>query len=110
MGAAFPNARYLFLRREYDRWDPSSADYRSMDLNEGVFERSIRPIVDAGLADLVMDRHRLTPSLGIEPAHGHTLGHAMLHLQSCGEEAIFSGDCFHHPLQLTQPELQFGEA
>jgi glyoxylase-like metal-dependent hydrolase (beta-lactamase superfamily II) len=57
-----------------------------------------------------MDRHRLTPSLVIEPAQGHTLGHAMLHLHSRSEDALFSGDCFHHPLQLTDPELQFGPA
>lgn len=106
----FPNARYLFMRREYERWDPNGADYRYVDYNEGVFERSIQPIVEAGLADLVMDRGSLTHSLKIEPAPGHTLGHAMLHLQSGGNEAYFTGDCFHHPLQLTQAELQFGDA
>jgi glyoxylase-like metal-dependent hydrolase (beta-lactamase superfamily II) len=105
----FPNARYLFVRREYDRWDPNGADYRSVDYNEGVYERSILPIVEAGLADLVMERHRVSPSLEIEPAHGHTLGHAMLRLASEAEEACFSGDCFHHPLQLVDPDLQFGD-
>jgi glyoxylase-like metal-dependent hydrolase (beta-lactamase superfamily II) len=105
----FPNARYLFVRREYDRWDPNGADYRAVDYNEGVYERSILPIVEAGLADLVMERHRVSPSLEIEPAHGHTLGHAMLRLSSEAQEACFSGDCFHHPLQLVDPGLQFGD-
>ncbi|CAN7546731.1 MBL fold metallo-hydrolase [Phenylobacterium sp. LjRoot219] len=105
----FPNARYLFVRREYERWDPNGADYRAVDYNDGVYERSIQPIVEAGLADLVMDRHRVTPSLEIEPAHGHTLGHAMLSLQSEAQEAYFTGDVFHHPLQLIRPELQFGD-
>ena len=106
----FPNARYLFLRREYERWDPRGVSYRAIDYNEGVFERSILPVVEAGLADLVMDHHRISPSLGIEPAHGHTLGHAMLHLASGAEDCYFSGDVFHHPLQLVQPEIQFGDA
>ena len=56
-----------------------------------------------------MERHRVSPSLEIEPAHGHTLGHAMLRLASEAEEACFSGDCFHHPLQLADPDLQFGD-
>jgi glyoxylase-like metal-dependent hydrolase (beta-lactamase superfamily II) len=105
----FPNARYLFVRREYDRWNPNGANYRAVDYNEGVFERSIQPIVEAGLADLVMDRHRLSPQLEIESAPGHTLGHALLRLTSQAEEAWFTGDCFHHPLQLVDPQLQFGD-
>jgi glyoxylase-like metal-dependent hydrolase (beta-lactamase superfamily II) len=105
----FPNARYLFLRREYERWDPNGAHYRAVDYNEGVYERSILPVVEAGLADLVMDNHRISPSLEIEPAHGHTLGHAMLHLTSQAEEGYFSGDVFHHPLQLVDPAIQFGD-
>jgi glyoxylase-like metal-dependent hydrolase (beta-lactamase superfamily II) len=105
----FPNARYIFLRREYDRWDPNGANHRAVDYNEGVFERSIVPIVEAGLAELVMDAHQIAPGLLVEPAPGHTLGHAVLHLRSGGEEAVFSGDCFHHPLQLVEPAIQFGD-
>lgn len=105
----FPNARYLFVRREFDRWDPRGARYRAVEWNEGVFERSILPIVEAGLADLVPDRHGLSPGLQIEPANGHTEGHAILRLLSRGEESIFSGDAFHHPLQLTDPTIQFGD-
>ena len=105
----FPNARYLFLRREYERWNPNGSNYRAVGYNEGVYERSILPVVEAELADLVMDRHRISPSLEIEPAHGHTLGHAMLHLTTQADEAYFSGDVFHHPLQLTDPTIQFGD-
>ena len=105
----FPNARYLFVRREYERWNPNAAGYRAVDYNEGVYERSILPVVEAGLADLVMDRHSVSPSLVIEPAHGHTLGHAMLRLVSEGEEGWFTGDACHHPLQLVAPEIQFGD-
>jgi glyoxylase-like metal-dependent hydrolase (beta-lactamase superfamily II) len=107
--ATFPNARYLFLRREYERWDPNGANYRAVDYNEGVYERSIEPIVAAGLANLVLGPYRISRSLEILPAHGHTLGHAVLHLVSGAEQACFSGDCFHHPLQLTQPSIQFGD-
>lgn len=105
----FPNARYLFSRREYERWDSSSPGYRYVDYNEGVYERSILPVAEAGLADLIGDGHRVLDGLSIEAAPGHTAGHALAHLCSDGSEALFSGDIFHHPLQLVRPEIQFGD-
>lgn len=106
----FPNARYLFVRREFDRWNPHGNNYHAVDYNEGVYERSILPVVEAGLADLLADNHSLMAGLRIEPGYGHTLGHSFLYLSAGNEEeAIFTGDAFHHPLQLTAPEIQFGD-
>lgn len=106
----FPNARYIFVKREYERWHPDLAKaFRHVPYNDGVYERSIRPVVEAGLADLVLDDHRLTASLRITPGQGHTHGHCMLHLCSNGEEAMFSGDAFHHPLQLIDHSIAFGD-
>ncbi len=51
------------------------------------------------------DRHRVSSSLEIEPAYGHTLGHSILHLISQAQEAYFTGDVFHHPLQIIDPTL-----
>jgi glyoxylase-like metal-dependent hydrolase (beta-lactamase superfamily II) len=101
----FPKARYLYVRREYERWDTRRPDHKPVDYNVGVFERSVLPIMEAGLADLVNDTHRLSSSVSIEPAYGHTLGHSILHLASQGKEAYFTGDVFHHPLQIVYPEL-----
>jgi glyoxylase-like metal-dependent hydrolase (beta-lactamase superfamily II) len=46
----FPNARYLFGRREYDHWrnQPGAAFG-----NDAAFQDSILPCVEAGLAELV---------------------------------------------------------
>lgn len=101
----FPNARYLYVKREFERWDTRRPDHRVVDYNVGVFEQSVLPIVEAGLADLVSDRHRLSASVEIEPAYGHTLGHSIVHLVSKTKEAYFTGDVFHHPLQILYPEL-----
>lgn len=101
----FPKARYLFVRREVARWDPARPDHRPVDFNVGVYEDSVRPVIEAGLADLVPDRHAILPGLTIEPAYGHTAGHSLLHLESRGEEAYFTGDAFHHPLQVLRPGL-----
>jgi glyoxylase-like metal-dependent hydrolase (beta-lactamase superfamily II) len=105
----FPNARYVMVRREFDRWDTRRPGYDPTELhnslNVGVFENSVLPVLEAGLAELVPDTHRITDSLLIEPAYGHTLGHSSLHLCSAGQEAYFSGDLFHHPIELLHPEI-----
>ena len=100
----FPNAKYLFSRREYEFWDPR----RRMlppHANDGVFEDSVLPVVEAGLAELVDGAHEPVEGLRIEPAPGHTPGHFILHLTSAHREALFSGDLMHHALQVWAPEL-----
>lgn len=106
----FPNARYVFVRREVERWDPRRPEHQPNPLHLGVFEDSVQPIIDAGLADQVADRHFLTPDIEIEPAYGHTAGHSMLRLLSSGEEVFFVGDVFHHPLQILRPDADFGSS
>ena len=101
----FPNARYIYPRKEYERWNPRRPDYQAVDYNEGVFECSVQPIIDAGLGDVIDDNYQLSQSVNIEPAYGHTRGHTMLHVNAAGEEVYFTGDVFHHPLQILYPEL-----
>jgi glyoxylase-like metal-dependent hydrolase (beta-lactamase superfamily II) len=67
-------------------------------------------LLQAGLLDLVNDAHSILPSLSIEPANGHTSGHACLHLQSEAEQAYFAGDAFHSVLQVMDPNLDVGGA
>ncbi len=106
----FPNARYVLRQAEFDRWGRDRALHKAFDYNEGVFERSVLPVVKAGLADLISGRHRLTPGMVVEPASGHTVGHQILHLVSAEQHAFFTGDCFHHPIQLVDPTIPFGDA
>jgi len=107
----FPNARYLFMQREYERWHPDTrGKWPAVAFNDGVYERAVAPVVAAGLADLVLADHVIGEGLTVVAGHGHTPGHAMLHLRSGGEEAMFAGDALHHPLQLLEPEVPFGEA
>jgi len=101
----FPNARYVFVQREYERWDPRRPGFREVDYNIGVFERSILPVMEAGLAELVGDHHHILPGLQVHPAHGHTAGHSILQLTPPGGQAWFTGDLFHHPLQMIDPAL-----
>jgi glyoxylase-like metal-dependent hydrolase (beta-lactamase superfamily II) len=104
----FPRARYLFAQREYERWDTRRPEHRVVDYNVGVFERSVLPVMEAGQVELFDGQHRVSPSISIEPAYGHTEGHSILHLESQSEQAYFTGDAFHHPLQLIDPSLWLG--
>jgi glyoxylase-like metal-dependent hydrolase (beta-lactamase superfamily II) len=100
----FPNARYIYVKREYELWEQRRGG-DTVDYNTGVFDRSVAPIMQAGLGYLVSDQYRISANMEIEPAYGHTLGHSMLHLTSDTQEAYFTGDVFHHPLQILYPEL-----
>lgn len=105
----FPNARYVIQQVEFDRWNLNRASPSPHVDNEGVFERSVLPVIEAGLADLVVGHHSLAPGLAVEPAVGHTPGHQMVALGPGGRDALFTGDCFHHPIQLVDPDNPFGD-
>lgn len=104
----FPKARYLLAQRELDRWNPDLPGYRHVPENAGIFAASVQPVIEAGLVDVVGEYHHISPSLRTEPAYGHTLGHSVVHLASAGEEAWFTGDVFHHPIELIHPEIDAG--
>src|ERR1700730_14453820 len=69
----FPNARYLFAKREWEHWsaerDPDTAR---------IMADSVKPVLDAGLADLVAMDHRISSEIWLEPTPGHTSGNARL--------------------------------
>lgn len=96
----FPNARYLVAEKEYRYWDTQAAD----ELNQGIMEDSVRPIVDAGLMDLVTLDHQVSDEVWLEPTLGHTPGHVSVHIRSRDEDALITGDCIHHPVQMTRPD------
>ena len=104
----FPNARYVMVKREFDRWDSRRPDHAAVPANAGTFENSVLPVIEAGLADLVPDTFRISPSLQVEPAPGHTIGHSLLHLAGGAREAYFVGDAFHHPIEMIHPDLDSG--
>ena len=104
----FPNARYVMVQREFNRWDSRRPDHVPLAPNAGTFENSVLPVIEAGLADLVPDTFSITASLQIEPAPGHTIGHSMLHLAGESREAYFVGDAFHHPIEMIHPDLDSG--
>ena len=96
----FPNARYLIGRREWDHWR-AEAD---ADTADDVIGDSVRPIFDAGLADLVDTDHQVTDEVRLRPTIGHTPGHVSVQIVSGGERALITGDFIHHPCQMARPD------
>jgi len=94
----FPNARYLFARAEWEQWSREPSDAYAP-----TFDACVRPIVDAGLADLVEPLHRITSEVRLEPSPGHTPGHVSVRIESRGEHAFITGDMTHHPVQWAEP-------
>ena len=94
----FPNARYLFARVEWEHWKNEPEDLGP------VISDSVRPIIDAGLADLVEMNHQVTPEVSLQPTPGHTPGHVSVDIRSKGERAAITGDMIHHPCQIAHPE------
>jgi len=99
----FTQARYLFGRTEWEHWSESTeAEDDDVAEERVVVEDSVRPVVDAGLVDLVESNHSLTDEVRLEPTPGHTPGHVSVRIRSRGEEAVITGDLIHHPVQCAE--------
>lgn len=96
----FPNARYLMAEKEWRHWD-ANEDERAYG---PVLADSVRPIVEAGLADFVAMDEQICPEVRLEPTPGHTPGHVSVHIESDGQQALITGDCIHHPVQMTRTD------
>lgn len=96
----FPKARYLMSQPEWDYWSKfdGSADFKNP------IDDSVRPVIDAKLAELVEPTHRLTGEVWLESTPGHTPGHVSVRISSRGENAVISGDMMHHPIQVAHPD------
>jgi glyoxylase-like metal-dependent hydrolase (beta-lactamase superfamily II) len=98
----FPNARYLFSRKEYDHW----LMLRDTGGYHGINHLSdaVDPVIEAGLVDFIPDDHSISEEIHLFPTPGHTPGHVSVHISSQGQEAVITGDMMHHPIQVAMPE------
>jgi glyoxylase-like metal-dependent hydrolase (beta-lactamase superfamily II) len=92
----FPNARYVFGKAEYEYWRDNSVEPDKV----AVFNDSVKPVMDAGKADLAASDARLSDEITLIPTPGHSPGHMSIHVQSDDERALLTGDVAHHPCQM----------
>ena len=65
-----------------------------------MFNDSVKPIVDAGKAELIASDAKLTDEITMIPTPGHSPGHMSIHIRSDGAEGLLAGDVAHHPCQM----------
>ena len=96
----FPNARYLFSKKEYEYW----AEIHEKTPLDPISE-SVLPVIEAGRADLVTSDHALNDHIRLFPTPGHTPDHFAVSAGKGGDAAVFTGDLIHSPIQARYPEL-----
>jgi glyoxylase-like metal-dependent hydrolase (beta-lactamase superfamily II) len=107
----FPNARYLFVRAEYEftrDWPKTHAGDHPLDMGEAIrlsFEESVAPVVQAGQAHFVAADHVVDEYLRFLPSPGHTPGHVVVSAGRDRDAAVFTGDMIHSPIQVRYPGL-----
>jgi glyoxylase-like metal-dependent hydrolase (beta-lactamase superfamily II) len=98
----FPNARYLIGRHEYEFWSTTEDEGQKTMLRD-----CVKPIMDAGLVQLVEMDHVISPEIRLTPSIGHTPGHVSVLIESEGERAVITGDVAHHPSQMAHVDWSF---
>jgi len=97
----FPQARYLFGKKEFDHWVHlrNTGGYHDFEH----LHDSIDPVIEAGLVDFIGPDFRITDEVSLFPTPGHTPGHMSVLIESAGKQAVITGDMMHHPIQLIDP-------
>jgi glyoxylase-like metal-dependent hydrolase (beta-lactamase superfamily II) len=119
--ATFPNAKVIVSDLEYayglaltkrDGAGISAARARA-GMGEpvrlpvsGTFADSIMPLAgQIPVRRVLVDGSEVLPGIRFLPTPGHSIDHASIELVSGDETALFSGDVFHHPVEVYDPDL-----
>lgn len=84
---AFPNARYIVQRGEYD-W----ARHTNERTSASYFPHNFEPVVAAGLFDFVFGETEVWPGLRLIPTPGHTPHHQSVLIESEDARAFYLAD------------------
>ncbi len=104
---AFPNARHMIGRREFDEWKKGDLIPAQRKKNQELFMRLIAPLADQ-LAFLE-DGDTVVPGVTTEAAFGHSVGHMMFRIESAGQQLLVWGDvCNHYVYSLQHPSSSVG--
>ena len=100
----FPNAKYLFHKKEYDFWTDEVARGAETGPDIQCYHDSVLPVVEAGQAVMVAGDHQIDDNMHFVPSPGHTPGHVCIDIAGGGERALMTGDMMHHPVQIARPD------
>ena len=104
---AFPNARYVMSKTEWDFWnDPSALHDVAMDehmkqMLVGCAQKNLPPL--KGRMDLIEGEKEIVPGMQAIPAPGHTPGHIALVIASSSAQLLHMSDAVLNPLHMEHP-------
>ncbi len=105
---AFPNARYVMWKDEWDFWT-SNPDLKEVPLSEHLkellltFARNHLPPIQ-GKLDLIDTETDIVPGIQAVATPGHTPGHMAVAISSGGERLLCISDALIHPIHVDQPD------
>ncbi len=104
----FPNAKHYIPKDDFLFCESGRNKQEGMDVFGASFFDSVMPVVEAGLVEFITLGMEIADCLTVEEAPGHSPGQVTFRIRSGQEEAIFSGDVFHSPIQILEPEINSG--
>ena len=99
----FPNAKYIFSRKELDFWMEQSAEDNMKRTGDYIAD-SVIPILESKRELIVDMDYQIEDGLVLHPLPGHTPGMVGLHVDSGGQQGIICGDMMHHMIQCHIPD------
>ena len=100
----FENARYTVHRAD---WEHFTSEEILADFRGEAVKRSVIPLDDAGVLDLMEGETELAPGITAIHTPGHTPGHMSLLISSGRERALMIGDVLGSPMHATDTELTY---
>ncbi len=92
---AFPNARYLIRRGEWE-----AATHPNERTRGTYFAENFVPLQASGRLELYDGEYDVTDEVRLVDTPGHTANHAAVAIASGGARAVYLGDAIHHTVQL----------
>jgi glyoxylase-like metal-dependent hydrolase (beta-lactamase superfamily II) len=103
---AFPNARFLLWRREWEFWteNPDLSKLRDTRFSPVILETAQRflPLIKEQV-DLIEPSMEIAPGITAIAAPGHTPGQLALVVTSMGEQLLAVADALLHPVHIERP-------
>lgn len=102
---AFPNARYVSHKVEYDFWTDDARNGTKAEKNHQLAMTNVAPFADK--FTFVKEGDAVVSGITAHEAFGHTPGHIVFRVESGGRALILTGDTSNHfVLSLQRPEWQ----
>lgn len=103
--SAFPNARYVIWKDEWDFWTSERAEREldeHMTVPINIARNNLLPI--QGQLELIDRETEIVPGISAFAAPGHTPGHMGLSVSSLDAKLLILSDTVLHPIHLERPE------